>query len=274
MGKSQNARNALLLLIIIIGLAYYFFNRPAAGPVQTPTDSQGTDLVANPHAGGDGMNHTEPDVELNAGDPAITLGDYWVGSDWLNSKIAQYTSAQEGQDSPHGADSDAALKQALFEGVYNLVFNDVVKEFGIEASQEELAAQETNFYSKFQTAEEAQQFLDSMSMTLDRVRKMWKDELERTAFDATIAAMNSLDPTSDQAKKAADDWLLQRIAGSELVFADESQKALFDSIMQERLAAAASPHGGMEGEPDPNLEPEPESGQGSVQSPEPATSGT
>lgn len=273
MGKSQNARNALLLLIIIIGLAYYFFNRPAAGPVQTPADSQGNDMVSNPHAGGDGMDHSAPAVELNAGDPAITLGENWVGTDWLNAKIAYYMSLQEGEDSPHVADSDSALKQALFEGISNLVFNDVIREFGIEASPDEIAAKETTFYSSFSTPEEAQQLLDSMGMSMDRVRQMWKDDLEETAFVGTIAAMNSLDPASEDAKNAANEWFLQRIAGSELVFANESQKALFDSIVQERLTAAASPHGGMMGEPDPNAEPEPGSGQGSVEPAEPATSG-
>jgi hypothetical protein len=278
MGKSQNARNALLLLIIIIGLGYYFYNRPHTGPVATATDQQGAqdqdpNMVSNPHGGNGGPSI--PDVELNAGNPAITLGDTWVGSDWLNTKVAQYTAAQEGQDSPHGADPDAALRQALFEGVSNLVFDNVVKEFGIQASEDELAAKEATFYGTFNTREEAQDLLDSMGMTMDKVRKMWTDELEQSAFIATIAAMNSLDPASDEAKKAADDWFLQRIAGANLVFADESQKAMFDSILQQRLTAAAPPHGGMEGEPDPNnAEPEPDSGQGSVRSPEPVTSGT
>lgn len=251
MNKAKVVRDIVLVVAIII-VAVFIFKNKSTGPAEPNGEIGGGNLHETEHIMPE-MVHSGQTPARTEGNPVLTLGDSWVGLEWLDvtSGNNRLKLLADGFDDETA--SQVAVNQALLEGAFELVFEQAVENFDITVDPGDLEEREALFLEAFESEEEALSLLDEMGKTLDQLRNLWMEELTEKALIARIAEINSLDPDSDEAQTAYDDWIWQKILDTDFIFADPEQvdgfkvfaRETYDAIMTSgEYVDSTDPHEG------------------------------
>jgi hypothetical protein len=230
MNKPKVVRDVIIIVVIIAIAGFLYLNR-SKGPVQ-PDDETGNGDPSQIDHGEMGMMHGGSLPEMTEGEPVITLGDSYVGSDWFDANVGMYEIRLTGQG------------------------------FEEEPAAGEIEERETWFYGQFETENAAQELLDEMDITIGQLRKMWMEELIETALISKIAVLNELDPESEEAQTTYDGWIWERMMDSDFIFADPEHEEYFSEIVTQYLEtpvdgeAIEDPHGAHDFEENHGAQPE------------------
>jgi len=250
MNKTKVARDLIIIAIIIIAALFaarLMVNKNASdGTVaDNPQDTQ--EMPAN-HPGS--STHMGASPDLSAGDVAITLGDFTVGRDWLTAKTeSMYAMAKS--EKPD-ATKEQSEKEALAEGVRELVLLNGLKENGVEITDTDLAQRKTQWIEERGGEDAANELMSSVGKTWEDMEKLWRKELTDERLMNAIAAEQGWEAGSDFAKAAYDEWVWKAVLTCQPVFADPADKTKYEEQLQATIEARQSKsegggHGGMMG---------------------------
>lgn len=246
MDKSKTIRDIVIIIIIIAAAIYIISNRPSgpAGSADEPAH------MANSPVNQEGvdMMHQQRAPDIKSGEPLITLGDNWVGQGWIDFTAGTLVRGESSHDMGGPLSEEDALTEALFSGVNELIYDLALVELNISADPDEMAAQEEQFYSGFESEQEADEFMAANGVSLDRMRAMWERELIGDGVDLAIGEKFSVEPGSSEATASFRDWMMELMEVSDLVFVDPDHEAAFLAYFEE-MAADPHDHGAMEDDP-------------------------
>jgi hypothetical protein len=243
--RRKFVRDALIVAVIVV-VAWFLVKSNRPGPVEqtTATDSSAQDANALP------AGHGEPRPELTAGEPVVRVGDRWIGKDWFDDLVRRKQGELSGQE---GLDPEMIAKyariSALITGLNEIIQTKAIQDWDIQPDQAYVAEEEKNFNSSFQSAEEAQAFLDEMHMSKDRLEAKWSEDSRLKALMDKVTGMSGVEPGTEEADNAFADWMDQQIAQADISFPDPEMKALYDEYLQivaEAKAGQMSTSGGEE----------------------------
>ena len=256
MNKMKVARDLIIIaIIIIIALfaARYWANKKASdGPV---ADNATQEMPMN-HPGS--STHMGASPDLSAGDVAITLGDFTVGRDWLTARAESIYSLAISEKPDYT--EEQSQKEALAEGVHELVLLNGMKENGVEITDADLEQKKADFIEHSGGEDKAAELMEPMGVTWEAMEKLWKKELTDERLMNAIATAQGWEADSDFAKAAYEEWAWKALVTCQPVFAEPADKVKYDEQLQATIEARQSKseggghsdmmggHGGMTGE--------------------------
>jgi hypothetical protein len=222
----------VILLAVVVYAGIQLFGSKNPGPVEQVAGG----TMENPHAQDPEASppHMPEPPELTAGAPVVTWGDFSVGRDWYDDRVAIETDTMDSQGVDPATASPTPAQIALISGLIEIIFNSSAQEYGIEPDPEEIAAKEATFYGSFETEEEANSMLEEMGISLERLRGMWADDLV-----AKDTEMNGLEPDTPEGDDAFQTWLEDKVMNTPWVFSDPEMQSIYDSYIEALVAFRA-----------------------------------
>jgi len=233
MNKVKITRDLIIIAIVIV-VAVFISRSMANKTASEQTGPVNSNAVPAKHPGNSPHAGAIPD--LTAGDAAITMGDYTVGSEWLEAQTESLFMKLAASDPDY--DMNKARRDIIAEGVYNLVTLNGLKNNGLEITGDDLAARKAQFEEENGGSDAAQELLDSMGITWDRMEKLWIAELTEIRLMDWAALEQGLEAGSDFAKAAYDEWLFDSMVSASPEFTNSEDQLMFEEHVEMILGLA------------------------------------
>ncbi len=237
--NTQKILRDVIIVVIVIAAALVVLKTtgPSAGPVESAHGEGGAHGMAGQGGMGDApqMDHG-PSLQLSDGEAIVTYGEHIIGRDWYDNMVArtqvEYMSA--GQDEETALVT--AMEMSLMDGLIDIVLTSTAEEYDLAVDDAFLDQMEQGFFASFESAEEANQVLNEMGVTMDRLHLMWTEDELKNRIYSKVAELNELDSESPEAEQAFRDFLEEKLVMTEWVIADPEIEAVYLSYIDSVIA--------------------------------------
>jgi hypothetical protein len=221
--KRKLARDIAIVLVVAAAVFLLLRSRQPGPVEQLSAQSPHGDTTQMP------ADHGQMPPDINAGDPVASIGGRTLGRDWVDDTAARFSDYLVGQEQMDAESaSNLAQEEALIEGLVKLIEAQTYEEWNIQPDAEVMAQQEQSFAS----SPDAQQIMEQMGLTKERLEALWRSENQGKQLRQRIAEMDGAEPDSPEADAAYVRWLNEKLAQAQIEFIDPAMQPLYQDYLQ------------------------------------------
>jgi len=231
---SKITTREVVIIAVLILTGIWFMGSRADGPVEKVAAEIG---LHSDQAPADEHNHTHDSphgdmsgqvLEPSDGTPFISLGNYVIGDQWfiqaLEIRVREYQMNGSGEEMAR----ELATEDVLLIALQELIILKYIDDLEAVPDQDVMDSRRERFTMETDDGAHLVEVLALEGMTMEQLESRWEIEAVMVDLENKIFEIEGIDPESPDAGMLFHEWLTEMINASDLEFADQALRALYE----------------------------------------------